>query len=101
MSAAPRETAAGCSRSVGSMTWDLVRVRRRAPCGPTARAELLAVLARTSSAAEALRKRHPDRVTFVLGTEISVTTAGMVPGPGVFFRPQILIRWGQIGRAHV
>ncbi|MET8864914.1 hypothetical protein ABZW11_18410 [Nonomuraea sp. NPDC004580] len=65
------------------------------------RAELLAGLARTASAAEALRQRHPDRVTFVLGTEFSVTTAGIVPGPGVFFRLRILLRWGRFFRRRI
>ncbi|WP_043636120.1 hypothetical protein [Nonomuraea candida] len=65
------------------------------------RAELLAGLARTAGAAEALRERHPDRVTFVLGTEFSVTMAGMVPGPGVFFRLRVLIRWGRFFRRRI
>ncbi|NRQ34956.1 hypothetical protein HII36_24445 [Nonomuraea sp. NN258] len=65
------------------------------------RAELLARLARTAVAAEELRARHPGRVTLVLGTELSVTTSGMVPGPGVLVRLRVLIRWGHLFRRRI
>jgi hypothetical protein len=56
------------------------------------RAELLAHLERTAAAAEELRARHPGRVTLLLGSEFSLTSPGMIPGPRVFVRLQILVR---------
>lgn len=56
------------------------------------RADLLAHLERTAAAAEELRARHPGRVTLLLGSEFSLTSPGMIPGPRVFVRLQILVR---------
>ncbi|WBQ05709.1 hypothetical protein [Kribbella sp. CA-293567] len=57
------------------------------------RAELLAQLSRTAVAAEELRRRHPGRVTLLLGSEFSLTSRGMLPGRWLFLRVQVLIRW--------
>jgi hypothetical protein len=56
------------------------------------RADLLAHLERTAEAAEQLRTRHPGRVTLLVGSEFSLTSPGMIPGPRVFVRLQILVR---------
>lgn len=60
------------------------------------RAELLAHLAETAAAAEGLRREYPGRVTLVLGSEFSLTTPGMLPGPRVFIRLQVLLRWERL-----
>jgi len=57
------------------------------------RAALLAHLATTAAAAEELRVRHPGRVTLMLGSEFSLTSPGMIPGPRLFLRLQVLLRW--------
>ena len=57
------------------------------------RAELLAHLEATAIAAEGLRKRYPDRVTLLLGSEFSLTQRGMLPGRWIFLRVQVLVRW--------
>ncbi|WP_129669440.1 hypothetical protein [Phytoactinopolyspora endophytica] len=57
------------------------------------RRELLAHLAATATEAEKLRASHPDRLTLLLGSEFSLTSPGMIPGPNVFIRLQILLRW--------
>lgn len=57
------------------------------------RRELLDHLAATAVEAEKLREAYPGRVTLVLGTEYSLTSPGMIPGPKVFIRLQILLRW--------
>jgi hypothetical protein len=56
------------------------------------REELLAHLERTAAGAEELRARHPGKVTLLLGSEFSLTSPGMIPGPRVFVRLQILVR---------
>jgi hypothetical protein len=56
------------------------------------RKELLANLDRTAAGAEQLRARHPGRVTLLLGSEFSLTSPGMIPGPRVFVRLQVLVR---------
>jgi hypothetical protein len=56
------------------------------------RKELLANLDRTAAGAEELRARHPGRVTLLLGGEFSLTSPGMIPGPRVFVRLQVLVR---------
>jgi len=57
------------------------------------RSELLAHLSATATAAEQLRLRYPGRVTLLLGSEFSLTSPGMVPGPKVFIRLRVLLRW--------
>jgi hypothetical protein len=60
------------------------------------RPELLAHLAAAAAAAEELRARHPGRVTLLVGSEFSLTSPGMVPGPRLFIRLQVLIRWRRL-----
>ncbi|MEV6284348.1 hypothetical protein [Kribbella sp. NPDC051770] len=55
--------------------------------------ELLERLAGTAAMAEELRQRYPGRVTLLVGNEFSLTTPGMLPGPRVFVRVQVLVRW--------
>lgn len=54
---------------------------------------LLDHLRATAAAAEALRAAHPGRVTLMVGTEFSLTSPGMLPGPREFIRVQVLMRW--------
>lgn len=54
---------------------------------------LIAHLAHTADAAENLRKAHPGRVILLVGSEFSLTSPGMLPGPRVFLRVQVLVRW--------
>lgn len=68
-----------------------VYVRPHLPNG--SRRQVLAHLAKVSAAAEEIRARYPDRVTLMVGTEFSLTTRGMLPGPYVFLRLQVLLRW--------
>jgi len=56
------------------------------------RAKLLAHVERTAAGAEELRARGPGRVTLLLGSEFSLTSPGMLPGPRVFVRLQVLVR---------
>ena len=55
--------------------------------------EVLAHLETTAIAAEELRRRHPGRITLLVGSEFSLTSPGMLPGPRVFIRVQVLVRW--------
>ncbi|MEU8332884.1 hypothetical protein [Micromonospora sp. NPDC048839] len=57
------------------------------------RREVLAHLTATATAAEELRVEYPGRVTLLVGSEFSLTSPGMVPGPRVFIRLQVLVRW--------
>ncbi len=57
------------------------------------RLALLAHLEATAVAAEELRAQHPGRVTLLLGSEFSLTSPGMIPGPRLFLRLQVLVRW--------
>ncbi|KAB2352297.1 hypothetical protein [Actinomadura rudentiformis] len=56
------------------------------------RAALLTHLTQVATAAERLRQDFPDRVTLMVGSEFSLTSPGMIPGPRLFFRLQILVR---------
>ncbi|WP_188194167.1 hypothetical protein [Nonomuraea sp. SYSU D8015] len=56
------------------------------------RSAQLAHLAATAAGAEELRARHPGRVTLLVGSEFSLTAPGMIPGPRVFVRLQVLVR---------
>ena len=60
------------------------------------RAAILEHLAVVAAAAEELRARHPGRVTLMVGSEFSLTSPGMVPGPRVFIRLQVLLRWRRV-----
>ncbi len=60
------------------------------------RSALLAHLKATAAAAELLRSAHPGRVTLMVGTEFSLTSPGMIPGPRVFLRVQVLMRWRRL-----
>ncbi|WP_240929719.1 hypothetical protein [Streptomyces coryli] len=68
-----------------------VYVRPYLPDRP--RSELLAHLATTAAMAEELRAAHPGRVTLLVGSEFSLTQRGMLPGPRLFVRVQVLVRW--------
>ncbi|WP_407564584.1 hypothetical protein [Streptomyces sp. 184] len=68
-----------------------VYVRPYLPDRP--RAELHRHLAATGAAAEELRAAHPGRVTLLVGSEFSLTQRGMLPGPRLFLRLQVLVRW--------
>jgi len=57
------------------------------------RKAVLAHLVSTARAAEELRQEHPGRVTLLVGSEFSLTSPGMIPGPRVFVRVQVLVRW--------
>lgn len=56
----------------------------------------LAHLAAVADAAEELRVEHPGRVTLVVGCEFSLCSPGMVPGPGVYVRLQVILRWRRL-----
>ena len=76
------------SRSRRAWTSGSGRISRtggRRPCSPH--------LSATAAAAEILRPEHPGRVTLMVGTEFSLTSPGMLPGPRVFLRVQVLMRW--------
>lgn len=53
---------------------------------------LLKHLADAASAAERLRLEYPGRVTLLLGGEFSLTCRGMIPGPTIIVRLQIVVR---------
>jgi hypothetical protein len=55
--------------------------------------EILAHLAETAAMAEELRQRHPGKVTLLVGSEFSLSAPGMIPGPRIFLRIQVLVRW--------
>lgn len=55
--------------------------------------ELLEHLGAMAAAAEELRVEHPGRVTLLLGSEFSLTSPGMIPGPRLFIRLQVMLRW--------
>ncbi len=45
--------------------------------------QTLQALLSAAAAAETLRRRHPDRVTFILGTELTLFMRGIVPGRSI------------------
>lgn len=57
------------------------------------RHEVLARLRGTAAMAEELRQRHPGKVTLLVGSEFSLTSRGMIPGPWIWLRIQVLVRW--------
>jgi len=56
---------------------------------------LLAHLRETARRAEELRRAYPGRVTLLVGSEFSLTSRGVVPGPRTFIRLQVILRWGR------
>ncbi|GAA1427999.1 hypothetical protein GCM10009616_06600 [Microlunatus lacustris] len=56
---------------------------------------LLRHLRRTALRAEELRRAHPGRVTLLVGSEFSLTSRGVVPGPVTFLRLLLILRWGR------
>ncbi len=56
---------------------------------------LLSHLREAAVRAEELRKAHPNRVTLLVGSEFSLTSRGIVPGPRTFIRLQLILRWGR------
>lgn len=56
------------------------------------RADRLAQLASLARQTEALRGEFPGRVTLLVGSELSFTSAGMIPGPNEFARLQVIVR---------
>jgi hypothetical protein len=61
---------------------------------------VLAHLAVTAAAAEDLRARHPGRVTLLLGSEFSLTSPGMIPGPRAFTQAAYLAELIDLYAAH-
>ena len=49
----------------------------------------------TALRAEELRRAHPGRVTLLVGSEFSLTSRGVVPGPVTFLRLPLILRWGR------
>ncbi|MFI0356489.1 hypothetical protein [Actinomadura sp. 9N407] len=56
------------------------------------RRALLEHLAAMAAGAEELRVQYPGRVTLLVGSEFSLTSRGMMPGPRLFIRLQVLVR---------
>ncbi len=63
--------------------------------------DVLAHLEQIAVAAEELRRRHPDRVTLLVGSEFSHTAPGMVPGGWSYLRLMIIIRAGRLFRRRI
>jgi hypothetical protein len=53
---------------------------------------LLEHLTRVARGAEGLRRRHPGRVTLLVGSEFSLTSRAVLPGRHTFVRLQLIIR---------
>jgi hypothetical protein len=65
------------------------------------RRELWKRLDAVAAAAEALRREHPDRVTLLVGTELSHTVPGTVPGFRSFLRLKLILRFHRLLRRRV
>lgn len=65
---------------------------------PAAILEHLRPIAR---AAEALRREHPGRVTLLVGSEFSLTSRGIVPGPHQFVRLAVILRARRVLRGRI
>ncbi len=63
--------------------------------------ELLAHLREAAVRAEELRREYPNRVTLLVGSEFSLTSRGVVPGPRTFIRLQLILRWGRLFHGRV
>ncbi|MEW2358640.1 hypothetical protein [Spirillospora sp. NPDC029432] len=78
--------AARCALEIGLDVY----IRPYLPDRP--RRALLAHLGEAAVGAEKLRLEYPGRVTLLVGSEFSLTSPGMLPGPRVFVRLQVLVR---------
>lgn len=56
------------------------------------RADRLAHLTNLARQTEVLRREFPGRVTLLVGSELSFTSSGMIPGPNEFARLQVIVR---------
>lgn len=65
------------------------------------RRELLELLDAVAAAAEALRREHPDRVTLLVGSELSHTVPGIVPGYRSFLRLKLIVRFHRLLRRRI
>lgn len=65
------------------------------------RRELLERLDAVAAAAETLRREHPDRVTLLVGTELSHTVPGIVPGFRSFLRLKLILRFHRLLRRRI
>lgn len=54
-----------------------------------------------AAAAEALRREHPDRVTLLVGSELSHTVPGIVPGVRSFLRLKLILRFRGLLRRRI
>jgi hypothetical protein len=63
--------------------------------------EALGHLGTVAAAAERLRVDHPERVTLVVGCELSLLTRGLVPGPGPLVRLMLILRAGRLLRRRI
>lgn len=64
-------------------------------------ADVLDHLAEVAESAEELRRRHPGRVTLLVGSEFSHTAPGIVPGWNSYLRLMIIIRAGRLFRRRI
>jgi hypothetical protein len=65
------------------------------------RRELLEQLDAVAAAAEALRRDHPDRVTLMVGSELSHAVPGVVPGFRSFLRLKLILRFHRLLRRRI
>lgn len=65
------------------------------------RRELPERLDAVAAAAETLRREHPDRVTLLVGTELSHTVPGIVPGFRSFLRLKLILWFHRLLRRRV
>ena len=66
----------------------------RPQCTDRTAAERLAHLAEVAERAEGLRRGHPGRLTLLVGSELSLTSPGLLPGRSEFARIQLIRRPG-------
>lgn len=64
-------------------------------------AAVIAHLAQIAALAETLHQQHPGRVTLMVGTEFSLTSRGIVPGPWTYLRLLLILRAGGLLRARI
>lgn len=62
---------------------------------------MLELLDAVAAAAEALRLEHPDQVTLLVGSELSHSVPGIVPGPRSFRRLRLIIRHHRLLRRRI
>lgn len=63
--------------------------------------ELLEQLEAVATAAEALRREYPGRVTLLVGSELSHTSPGIVPGIRSFLRLKLILRFHRVLRRRI